>query len=104
MAPSREDLLSYIDTVKSQRDLLSPPPVPPPVAEEPWWTWQDVACDDVDRGLERWAWGLTSWGREVAVTAALGVLEHVTPIWDRAAAAGAPGTRDQLMAARLRGR
>jgi hypothetical protein len=92
MPLGRDALLRYVDKVRSDDDLLASPPVKPSVPEEPSWTWSDVAIDEVDRGLERWTWGITRWGRELSVTSALGALEHLMPIWDRAAAAGAPGT------------
>lgn len=90
MPLGRDDLLVYLDLVQSSADLRSPPPIAPAVPEQAWWSWRGVAEDDVDRGLERWAWGLTAWGREVAVTAALGVLEIAVPLWERAVAAGDP--------------
>jgi hypothetical protein len=90
MSLGHDDLLVYLDLVQTSADLRAPPPEAPPTPEQPWWSWRAVAEDDVDRGLERWAWGLTAWGREVAVTAALGVLEAVVPLWERAVAAGDP--------------
>src|SRR4051794_13533193 len=92
MPPSADDLLVYLDKVRTDADLLSAPPVESPLSAEPWWSWEGVAVDDVDRGLERWTWGLTAWGRETAVTAAVGVLEATMPIWERAVESGAPGT------------
>jgi hypothetical protein len=91
MKPSHDDLLVYLDLIARDVDLVAAPPFEPPSAEDPPWTWADVAVDRVDRGLERWAFGLTAWGREIAVTAALGALEDLMPLWERAAAARAPG-------------
>ena len=88
MALGRDDLLVYLDLVQTSADLCSPPPIAPAVPEQPWWSWRDVVEDEIDRGLERWAWGLTAWGREAAVTAALGVLEVVVPFWERAVVTG----------------
>lgn len=90
--PTPLELAEYLARPGADADFLTPPPVSPPWPAQPWWSWQGVAEDDVDRGLERWTWGLAAWGRPTCVTAALAVLDAVMPIWDRALASAAQGT------------
>lgn len=86
------DLAEYLARPGASADLLTPPPVSAPWPPQAWWSWQGVAEDDLDRGLERWSWGIAAYGRAACVTAALAVLDAVMPIWDSALAAAAPGT------------
>ncbi len=83
---------SWLQAVHAPSDLTAPPPV----AAGGGSTWEDVAVDDVDRGLERWACAVAGLGRDVAVDAALALLDRVAPIWTQAAADGAPGTESTV--------
>lgn len=84
--PTHEELVAYVDAVGSSADLLAPPPPSHPVREQAWWSWKDVVDDELDLGLEIWAWGLSAFGREAAARAAVAVCEHLAPIWVAAVA------------------
>jgi hypothetical protein len=88
---TKDDVTHYVSAVKSAADLKKALPLARPLKTDDDWHWEDVALTDADRDLERWAWGLTRFGRPAVARAAAAMLEKTLPIWNKAAKARGPG-------------